>query len=446
MQAEKIEQIKSLIKTSRILNDAERAEWLSLLELMNDKQLNELDKILNSVQLAVDSGQKKPAESMEHKLDSDKAKISNSQLPTPNQKPAGQSASFQPVRPHIPSLSHIMNLPKTFDGKASPLKLSQKTVAPQAQMPVKESSPAVASKTVKPKQNFTEKLKAIFAEKELTAGVPDKELSLPNRIETKTPSATVVKTAERPPEKEKPPVVVAQQVIIQGPVKFSTEQSSQGDRLVISSQPKNTPPPVKLPPVVPKPSAPPVKPPVKINPPAEIAAALSKLGVKPAETIVKQQPVPARPPVSLKTADDKHKPGLHLVEESTKSREDVLAELKQHMAPAKEGLQISPQKNKPVEYHEPKELALMKLESFADSSLENFVKAIKHLIGKYGYYEVIFNIEKSPLYQAYVATGVELMSQQQTFETFSPEQTMNKFLDRESFEKFTDLLRMIASS
>ena len=88
----------------------------------------------------------------------------------------------------------------------------------------------------------------------------------------------------------------------------------------------------------------------------------------------------------------------------------------------------------------------MSLSSFRNSSLENFVKAIRHLIEKFGYYDVIFNLEKSPLYEVYIKTGIELMNKQQTFETFDPGQTMDSFLNREDFEKFTDLLRMIAGS
>ena len=143
-------------------------------ELMNDKQLGELEKILNSGQWAVGSGQKN-ADSIEHIVDSDKAKIPNSKFQIPNQKPAGQSASFQPVRPHMPSLSHIMNLPKTLDGRIISLKLSQKTMGTAPVIsPVKEPALAVAitSKTVKARQNFADKLKAIFAEKELPAGKP----------------------------------------------------------------------------------------------------------------------------------------------------------------------------------------------------------------------------------------------------------------------------------
>lgn len=40
--------IKNLIKISSVLAEAERADWLSMVDLMNDKQLVELEKILSS--------------------------------------------------------------------------------------------------------------------------------------------------------------------------------------------------------------------------------------------------------------------------------------------------------------------------------------------------------------------------------------------------------------
>lgn len=42
------EKLKSFIEKSSILSDTERQDWLALLELMNDKQLSELESILNA--------------------------------------------------------------------------------------------------------------------------------------------------------------------------------------------------------------------------------------------------------------------------------------------------------------------------------------------------------------------------------------------------------------
>lgn len=46
MQPDHIEKLKSLIERSQLLTDAERGDWLSLLMVMNDKQMAELETIL----------------------------------------------------------------------------------------------------------------------------------------------------------------------------------------------------------------------------------------------------------------------------------------------------------------------------------------------------------------------------------------------------------------
>jgi hypothetical protein len=45
---QKIESIRQKIQTSTLLTDHEKADWLNLLELMNDKQLGELEEILGT--------------------------------------------------------------------------------------------------------------------------------------------------------------------------------------------------------------------------------------------------------------------------------------------------------------------------------------------------------------------------------------------------------------
>ena len=48
MNNQDLEKIRALVKTSTILSPEERAEWLALLEVMDDKQLGELEKILTA--------------------------------------------------------------------------------------------------------------------------------------------------------------------------------------------------------------------------------------------------------------------------------------------------------------------------------------------------------------------------------------------------------------
>lgn len=48
LNEKKIEEIRKNIQTSTLLTDHEKSDWLNLLELMNDKQLGELEEILSS--------------------------------------------------------------------------------------------------------------------------------------------------------------------------------------------------------------------------------------------------------------------------------------------------------------------------------------------------------------------------------------------------------------
>ena len=46
MKLDETNKIKSLVNTAAILSASEKAEWLALLDVMNDKQLGELEGIL----------------------------------------------------------------------------------------------------------------------------------------------------------------------------------------------------------------------------------------------------------------------------------------------------------------------------------------------------------------------------------------------------------------
>ena len=103
---EKIEYVRKLIQESLILGDHEKSDWLNLLELMNDKQLGELEEILKV---------KAPAPA---------------QPVTPPVRPPQPAPSGMP-------LSHISNLP-TGDGFKS---VSQPK--PQAPVNITPPKPAV---------------------------------------------------------------------------------------------------------------------------------------------------------------------------------------------------------------------------------------------------------------------------------------------------------------
>ncbi|MCL5667194.1 MAG: hypothetical protein M1383_05505 [Patescibacteria group bacterium] len=152
--------LKILIKSSAILNNAERQEWTGLLELMNDKQLLELEKILEGAE-------------------EDRKKAANAAVPAAikpavpavQPKPASSPKPLQPPQVRktatgIPQpgtgFSHIMNLPQSpMEGAKQAAVPPQKAQAPET----KPESPA--------KKNFLQRLKFALSEKELPA--PQKE-------------------------------------------------------------------------------------------------------------------------------------------------------------------------------------------------------------------------------------------------------------------------------
>lgn len=87
MQAGQYEKLKKLIEASHVLDPAEKSQWLEMLPLMNDKQLFELEGVLNA-----------PAQSS--------APV-KSQAIQPTQTPAPANNS---------RLSHISNLPTSLNG------------------------------------------------------------------------------------------------------------------------------------------------------------------------------------------------------------------------------------------------------------------------------------------------------------------------------------------
>ncbi|HMR55104.1 MAG TPA: hypothetical protein PKD34_00730 [Candidatus Doudnabacteria bacterium] len=98
----KIKKLTDLVESSSILNPQEKSEWLALMQLMNDKQLSELEEIL------------KPA-----------TPVSTSSVTT------GQAESV-----NTPPLSHISNLPSQMVDpriKARPLEMFH---SPQSAKPV----------------------------------------------------------------------------------------------------------------------------------------------------------------------------------------------------------------------------------------------------------------------------------------------------------------------
>ena len=162
------EKLRALIQTSPILSPQEKAEWLALLALMNDKQMGELEKILTSgiknPELAVENNAKK------NQTPPSPASLVTASLPTKDHSGVPQA--------QIPRLSHIVNLPR----------ITQLTGKPASAPKVGGITPAmrlnatqqISEQSIKAKQNngFAAKIKAIFSEKELTTSKAEFPLEL----------------------------------------------------------------------------------------------------------------------------------------------------------------------------------------------------------------------------------------------------------------------------
>lgn len=107
--ANRIETIRKNIQNSTILSDHEKADWLNLLELMNDKQLGELEDIL-----AAESANPAVAQAA-----SSQGTLAQSQAQPKADKP-------------VPQLSHIANMPADVTLKRSaPVAAPVQQAAPQ---------------------------------------------------------------------------------------------------------------------------------------------------------------------------------------------------------------------------------------------------------------------------------------------------------------------------
>lgn len=147
MNIAQVEKVRKLVKESKILNNSERQEWLALLELMNDKQVLELERILESSQ----------------------PKASAQVLP-PKVQPVPPVPPL-PRHPTVPQLApsgaggsqgfgsgHILNMPKAQGVKPPP---------------------------PSPNESFGKKLEAVVKEPELPA--PHKDLGLSSGLKAARP-------------------------------------------------------------------------------------------------------------------------------------------------------------------------------------------------------------------------------------------------------------------
>lgn len=422
MAPERLEKLKTLINTSNILNPEERAEWLALFDLMNDKQLLELENILvTGENKAKNTSAVKTVEQVIEKSKQSAVVITGPSLsptltspPSPvvveasgfsgqnsdgmnkgneASRPAGFSADKIPFADslsskQLPNLSHIANLSNL---KHSPFNL--RVATPVVQKPpvlsVKNFPSPLKSDEEKKQNSFADKLKSIFNEKELPVGNRSSELELPSG------TATGQKINKNEPDNK---VLLA---------------PSLAERKGLEIKPAQVSPPPSFRQTV-QPGA------VSNFPKAGSVAPQLRPNVAPSASIPKQK--------------DKLQEGiLTLIQKHRENNNLPPVE----RAAAHGGISINLQSLA--------DLASLSASIFEAENLAPIISGIKNLINKYGYHEVIFNIEKSPVYQNYINTGLELLTKQVDFENFKIDsnQNSNSYLSRRQFENVTDLLRQI---
>jgi len=153
--------IKALVQSSPLLNDTEREEWLSLMEVMDDKQILELQKILD-----------------------------------PNSSNEGVAANNS-------FLSHIVNMPQPTNASTSgkiELKIENAKSGSLSQRTVDDGKTAINQQANKKEfGSFAENLHNIMSEKDLPPGEDTGHLNIPGKdgqIQTSPVVAGFVKQPE----------------------------------------------------------------------------------------------------------------------------------------------------------------------------------------------------------------------------------------------------------
>ena len=433
MNLEKIEKIKALVTQSSILNSRERGEWLALLEVMDDKQLFELEKILGSgirdkgpeiskksSLILNPSSFAKASTFAEATADKSEDKLSLTKKPAQASKPLPPQ-NVMPIRA-TPALSHILNLPKGFS--------SEKPQSSQAAVP-NTIGPLPSSEKIDKQGGFLTRLRDILREKELPAPHAGSPLEL----------AAVKKESgrEEPSAKSQVPEI--------GPGKLA----------------RKTPPPVPLPPK-PKllfPMATKQKlPPLPIL--QHQVEPLSKAPVVIAPSLNRPSSQSSGPPSSPVAVSDAYQPGLKswskLADSAVRRKEEGAREQKAFTGREKPLVlkPLSSQEQQPSALREPELRNLENLASLTAAQLKTynasqFVSKTKALMNDFGYHSVMFNLEKSPLYQAYLETGTQLLKDNSAFEKLTDQSSLGhlgekRYLTREEFEDFADLLMEIQAS
>ncbi len=409
MNTDRLQKIKVLVQTSSLLNKEEREDWMNLLELMNDKQILELEKILSY------------------------------KAPT---LPASGVKVQTPL-----SLSHIMNFPK-----------------PAAEnLAVKKPEPAAPKAEQKSEvSRFGQWLKTAIAEKELPAGKPEPTpptVKLPEKKEILPKKPEPILPQKSPEIKKIPPSVPVKPAVVEPKPLPKKEVSLPEIKPIIVERPKEP---------TPLPEQQPAHP---LTPEEFAAAGFEKAHMPAPATVVIQEPAAKQDfrktgLLNFPQNFSENSAALHSALPQKPGVAKPLVDSKASAGPAVSELTASkkieePKKQTPVQQPiKPvatlKVAAAKELSSVSNLTLEQYrsggAKVFANTLGAgikgFGYHKAILALEHSPLYAAYINTGLKLLSDGKSFEdlTISDPSARNKYFSREEFEMFTDLLREVPAS
>jgi hypothetical protein len=402
MNFQQVEKVTKLIQISPILSSEERGEWLLLLDLMNDKQMFELEKILSSGRLSLSQMPgilPKPAVLPE---------IPKANVPRSLSQEVSNFKSIPPVHRNFPQplhLSHIMNLPRTKEIKEPPV-FKQPTV-----------------QTREDKKGFLQRLKDALSEKELPPGEREKEKELPA-------PAKVQKVQSEPK-----PIL-------------------QEKNIPKTLEPLNIPKPVDIPQIV-------IKPVINLQIKEERVKEEKVNESKRLDEFLAQSKysnlAPRHPQTVLEKED---KPEIWNIEPQNLQVFPEKQKIETQISQARPGVALADilrskltdnAKKEPEVEDIGKEMVLSDFQKLAllnpgnldEFSSHSIIAQIRKFIKTSGYHEVLFNLEKSSLYKAYIETGASVLNDKGDFDGAGQTKLP---LTRPQFEKFADILRQIQAA
>jgi len=371
MQQVQKEKLKTLIRQSSIFNDIERSEWLTLLDLMNDKQANELEKIL----VGAEGKLKNPKPGFL----SQKASVKPVVAPV---IPEGQEQ--KPAAPAAINFKHIMNFPKPAN---EDFILTRPGV-----FPVKESTKSAVG--------FLAKIKSILSEKELPEGHPDamRELELPQH--------TTIRRTDKVANVDHP-VKPAPLLVPKPSVSKATNGQKQGTITEFKGsvlQDKKVEKPLS-----------------GIS--RSVLGNITEAGASILASIENKEAAKKDSGINLgKMSDSNHAAILKFTKTDVSSQAEFSVDLNN--------------------LKEPKDVSTLNVDCLTKQNVDAIISKLKSLIKRYGYHEVVFNLEHSPLHKAYIDTGIKLLDGKTTFEDLL-RQPEGVYLTKQQFEDFVDILRQL---